>query len=146
MARGGTFEGASVPLLARSSFTLPHGLVSSTATAAPRLPTPFPTGHPSRGGRTVRRGAVPLSDHEQRLLEQIERALYAEDPKFASTVSSTDLRTHARRRGRRVGPGHRPPQAAEVAAAAADGRAIPPPLRRTLTGRQSGPAARPRLR
>jgi hypothetical protein len=26
---------------------------------------------------------VPLSDHEQRLLEQIERALYAEDPKFA---------------------------------------------------------------
>jgi amino acid transporter len=41
---------------------------------------------------------VPLSDHEQRLLEQIERALYAEDPKFASTVSSTNLRTHARRR------------------------------------------------
>jgi hypothetical protein len=45
---------------------------------------------------------VPLSDHEQRLLEQIERALYAEDPKFASTVSSTDLRTHARRRVRRA--------------------------------------------
>ncbi|HSV66564.1 MAG TPA: DUF3040 domain-containing protein [Mycobacteriales bacterium] len=41
---------------------------------------------------------MPLSDHEQRLLEQIERALYAEDPKFASTVSSTNLRTHARRR------------------------------------------------
>jgi hypothetical protein len=45
---------------------------------------------------------VPLSDHEQRLLEQIERALYAEDPKFASTVSSTNLRTHARRRVRRA--------------------------------------------
>jgi Protein of unknown function (DUF3040) len=45
---------------------------------------------------------VPLSDHEQRLLEQIERALYAEDPKFASTVSSTDLRAHARRRVRRA--------------------------------------------
>jgi hypothetical protein len=45
---------------------------------------------------------VPLSDHEQRLLEQIERALYAEDPKFASTVSSTDLRTHAKRRVRRA--------------------------------------------
>ena len=45
---------------------------------------------------------MPLSDHEQRLLEQIERALYAEDPKFASTVSSTDLRTHARRRVRRA--------------------------------------------
>lgn len=45
---------------------------------------------------------MPLSDHEQRLLEQIERALYAEDPKFASAVSSTDLRTHARRRVRRA--------------------------------------------
>ena len=41
---------------------------------------------------------MPLSDHEQRLLEQIERALYAEDPKFASAVRSTDLRTHYRRR------------------------------------------------
>jgi Protein of unknown function (DUF3040) len=41
---------------------------------------------------------VPLSDHEQRLLEQIERALYAEDPKFASTVRSTDLRHYHRRR------------------------------------------------
>jgi len=27
-----------------------------------------------------------LSDHEQRLLEQMERALYAEDPKFADTL------------------------------------------------------------
>jgi hypothetical protein len=45
---------------------------------------------------------VPLSEHEQRLLEQIERALYAEDPKFASTVSSTNLRTHARRQVRRA--------------------------------------------
>jgi predicted tellurium resistance membrane protein TerC len=46
---------------------------------------------------------VPLSEHEQRLLDQIERALYAEDPKFATTVRSTDLRTHARRRVRRAG-------------------------------------------
>ncbi len=29
---------------------------------------------------------MPLSDHEQRMLDQIESALYAEDPKFASTV------------------------------------------------------------
>jgi hypothetical protein len=29
---------------------------------------------------------VPLSDHEQRLLEQMERALYAEDPKFADSL------------------------------------------------------------
>lgn len=29
---------------------------------------------------------MPLSEHEQRLLEQIEQGLYAEDPKFASAV------------------------------------------------------------
>jgi len=46
---------------------------------------------------------VPLSDHEQRLLDQIERALYQEDPKFASSVRATDLRTHMRRRLRRAG-------------------------------------------
>jgi Protein of unknown function (DUF3040) len=45
---------------------------------------------------------VPLSEHEQRLLDQIERALYAEDPKFASTVRLTDLRSHMRRRLRRA--------------------------------------------
>lgn len=41
---------------------------------------------------------MPLSEHEQRLLDQIERALYQEDPKFASTVRQTDLRTHMKRR------------------------------------------------
>jgi hypothetical protein len=46
---------------------------------------------------------VPLSEHEQRLLDQIERALYQEDPKFATTVRSTDLRTHMKRRLRRAG-------------------------------------------
>ncbi|MGB8652124.1 MAG: DUF3040 domain-containing protein, partial [Mycobacteriales bacterium] len=45
---------------------------------------------------------MPLSEHEQRLLDQIERALYAEDPKFATTVRSTDLRTHMKRRLRRA--------------------------------------------
>ena len=29
---------------------------------------------------------MPLSEHEQRLLEQMERALYAEDPKFATAL------------------------------------------------------------
>jgi hypothetical protein len=33
-------------------------------------------------------GMMPLSEHEQRLLDQIEQALYAEDPKFASSVRS----------------------------------------------------------
>jgi Protein of unknown function (DUF3040) len=41
---------------------------------------------------------VPLSEHEQRLLDQIEQALYAEDPKFASIYQGTDVRTHYRRR------------------------------------------------
>ncbi|MCU1592022.1 MAG: hypothetical protein JWP11_3278, partial [Frankiales bacterium] len=36
---------------------------------------------------------MPLSEHEQRLLDHIERALYQDDPKLASTVRSTDLRT-----------------------------------------------------
>lgn len=40
---------------------------------------------------------MPLSEHEQRLFEQIERSL-AEDPKFASAVRSTDPRSRARRR------------------------------------------------
>ncbi|MBO0856152.1 MAG: DUF3040 domain-containing protein [Nocardia sp.] len=36
---------------------------------------------------------MPLSEHEQRMLEQIESALYAEDPKFASTVRGGRLRS-----------------------------------------------------
>jgi hypothetical protein len=30
---------------------------------------------------------VPLSEHEQKLLAQMEQALYAEDPKFATTLT-----------------------------------------------------------
>src|SRR4051795_4606007 len=41
---------------------------------------------------------VPLSEHEQRLLEQIERALVDDDPKFASTVRTGDARLKARRK------------------------------------------------
>ena len=37
---------------------------------------------------------MPLSEHEQRLLDQIERQLYADDPKFASAVRSHDVRSH----------------------------------------------------
>jgi Flp pilus assembly protein TadB len=40
---------------------------------------------------------VPLSDHEQRLLDQIEQAIYAEDPKFASAVRSARSRSRIRR-------------------------------------------------
>jgi hypothetical protein len=52
-----------------------------------------PTGRDSAGGEVM-----PLSEHEQRLLDQIERALYAEDPKFASTVRGGRLRKPTRRR------------------------------------------------
>ncbi|MEV0228958.1 DUF3040 domain-containing protein [Nonomuraea sp. NPDC050786] len=41
---------------------------------------------------------MPLSEHEQRLLDQIEQALYAEDPKWANTVRISDPRTHYKRR------------------------------------------------
>ena len=41
---------------------------------------------------------MPLSDHEQRMLDQIESALYAEDPKFASSVRGGGLRAPTARR------------------------------------------------
>jgi len=41
---------------------------------------------------------MPLSDHEQRMLDQIESALYAEDPKFVSSVRGGSLRAPSTRR------------------------------------------------
>jgi Protein of unknown function (DUF3040) len=41
---------------------------------------------------------MPLSDHEQRMLDEIESALYAEDPKFASSVRGGTLRAPTTRR------------------------------------------------
>jgi hypothetical protein len=43
-------------------------------------------------------GTVPLSEHEQRQLEQIEQALYAEHPRFAKAVRAADPQVHYRRR------------------------------------------------
>jgi hypothetical protein len=43
-------------------------------------------------------GVVPLSEHEQRQLEQIEQALYREDRKLARLVRSSDPRVHYKRR------------------------------------------------
>lgn len=40
---------------------------------------------------------MPLSEHEQRLLDEIEQALYAEDPKFAASVRSVRRPMRARR-------------------------------------------------
>lgn len=41
---------------------------------------------------------MPLSEEELRLLEQMERALVAEDPKFVSALRGTARRRDARRR------------------------------------------------
>jgi len=45
----------------------------------------------------MKEGTVPLSEHEQKLLDQIEQALYAEDPKFASAVRSARSHPSPRR-------------------------------------------------
>lgn len=41
---------------------------------------------------------MPLSEHEQRLLEQMERQLYADDPKLASTLRGTGGALRSRHR------------------------------------------------
>jgi hypothetical protein len=41
---------------------------------------------------------VPLSEHEQRQLEQIEHALYSDYPKLAQSVRAQDPRIHYKRR------------------------------------------------
>src|SRR5689334_350852 len=41
---------------------------------------------------------VPLSEHEQQLLEQMEQALYAHNPKFASQMQGARATSAARRR------------------------------------------------
>jgi Protein of unknown function (DUF3040) len=43
-------------------------------------------------------GTVPPSEHEQRQLEQIEQALYADYPRFANAVRAADPRVHYKRR------------------------------------------------
>ncbi len=48
---------------------------------------------------------MPLSEHEQRQLEQIEQALYSEDPKFVHTVRSSDPRVHYKRRAYQAAAG-----------------------------------------
>lgn len=41
---------------------------------------------------------MPLSEHEQRILEEIEQRLAEDDPRLAEHVSRTDLFTHLARR------------------------------------------------
>jgi Protein of unknown function (DUF3040) len=48
------------------------------------------------GGRILdgRRDGMPLNDHEQRILDEIERRLAEDDPSFVEQVGRTDLYTH----------------------------------------------------
>lgn len=46
---------------------------------------------------------MPLNEHEQRILDEIERRLYEEDPKLAQTVKKASLGRLNRRRVRVVG-------------------------------------------
>lgn len=48
---------------------------------------------------------MALDDREQKILEEIERNLYAEDPKLAQTVARADLSTRIRRRRILAGSG-----------------------------------------
>ena len=48
---------------------------------------------------------MPLSEHEQRQLEQIEQALRTGDPRFADAVHAADPRVHYRRRVIAAAPG-----------------------------------------
>ena len=41
---------------------------------------------------------MPLNDHEQKILEEIERRLSEEDPRLVEQVTRTDLYTHVARR------------------------------------------------
>jgi hypothetical protein len=48
---------------------------------------------------------MPLSDHEQRILDEIERRLAAEDPKFARSTTAVTPRGIAVRRIKRASAG-----------------------------------------
>jgi hypothetical protein len=48
---------------------------------------------------------VPLSEHEQRQLEQIEQALYADHPRLARAMRAKDPKIHYRRRVVQAGVG-----------------------------------------
>jgi VIT1/CCC1 family predicted Fe2+/Mn2+ transporter len=46
---------------------------------------------------------MPLNDHEQQILDEIERRLAEDDPKLVEQVARTDLYTHLTRRIRLAG-------------------------------------------
>ena len=95
---------------------------------------------------------MPLSEHEQKVLQQMEQALYAEDPRFATHITNHGLHQNKRRMllgGVGVIAGlifirylNPLPPAAGLTAADVH-RAFGPPLRTALFGRtRHTPAAR----
>jgi hypothetical protein len=68
-----------------------------SVTAAGTVTTTGPSTADDRPLAATKEGTVPLSDHEQRLLDEIEQALYAEDPKFAASVRSARTRSRGHR-------------------------------------------------
>src|ERR1700733_5214718 len=77
--------------------TLPSGVSTLVFWKMNRVCEVAVTAHVSRA-RGFMGGVVPLSDHEQRQLEQIEQALYREDPKFGRLVRASDPRVHYKRK------------------------------------------------
>src|SRR5580693_1575491 len=77
--------------------TLPSGVSTLVFWKMNRVCEVAVTAHVPRA-RGFMGGVVPLSDHEQRQLEQIEQALYREDPKFGRFVRSSDPRVHYKRK------------------------------------------------
>ena len=67
--------------------------IRTTATVAPTAHLESTQRVNDREGETL-----PLSEEELRLLDQMERALAAEDPKFVSTIRGTSVQRAARRR------------------------------------------------
>src|SRR5213083_458885 len=49
-------------------------------------------------GGFSRKGRMPLTPHEQRILEEIERRLAEEDPRLVQSVSKATVAAHALRR------------------------------------------------
>jgi hypothetical protein len=51
----------------------------------------------ARSSRIRESQYMPLNEHEQKILEEIERQFYEEDPKLAQTVAKTTLESMQRR-------------------------------------------------
>ena len=101
---------------------------------------------------------MPLSDHEQKMLEQMEQALAAEDPKFASQMQGSSLaslqrrrwlvgRDRGRRRSRSRARGGQHDDVGRSASASPSWwprRSSPPPRRAGRASASSGATAPPR--